>query len=484
MYKNNKAIIAKADDFIELNLKMLNRHGIITGATGTGKTITLKVIAETLSNAGIPTILTDVKGDLSGCATKGEINESLNKRLNKLGIEEFEFKSFPVRFWDVFGKNGHPIRVTISDMGPALLSRILNLSEAGEGILNIAFKIADDEKLELIDFKDLKSMLMYISEHSNELQNKYGNIAKTSINTILRKLLAIENDNGEMFFGEPNLDINDLLKVGEETNRGYINIIEAKELIKNPTLYATFLVWLLSSFYENLKEVGDLDKPKAVLFLDEAHLIFDEMNNEIIKKITQIIKLIRSKGIGVFFISQLPNDIPDEILNQLGNRIQHCLRAYTPKEIKAVKIASESFRENPNFKTEEAILELSTGEALISLIDEEGKPSIVQKAMILPPQSMMGEIKEEKMQEIIANGIMESKYRNLIDTRSAYEKINELNNQKQEETKKETPKVKQSKKQENEITKGLKKMTNSALTSIGRQLGNAIMRGILGTKKK
>ena len=278
--------------------------------------------------------------------------------------------------------------------------------------------------------------------------------------------------------------INDLLKVGEETNRGYINIIEAKELIKNPTLYATFLVWLLSSFYENLKEVGDLDKPKAVLFLDEAHLIFDEMNNEIIKKITQIIKLIRSKGIGVFFISQLPNDIPDEILNQLGNRIQHCLRAYTPKEIKAVKIASESFRENPNFKTEEAILELSTGEALVSLIDEEGKPSIVQKAMILPPQSMMGEIKEEKMQEIIANGIMESKYRNLIDTRSAYEKINELNNQKQEETKKETPKVKQSKKQENEITKSLRKMTNSALTSIGRQLGNAIMRGILGTKKK
>ena len=484
MYKNNKAIIAKADDFIELNLKMLNRHGIITGATGTGKTITLKVIAETLSSAGIPTILTDVKGDLSGCAIKGEINESLNKRLNKLGIEEFEFKTFPVRFWDVFGKNGHPIRVTISDMGPALLSRILNLSEAGEGILNISFKIADDEKLELIDFKDLKSMLMYISEYSKELQNKYGNIAKTSINTILRKLLAIENDNGEMFFGEPNLDINDLLKVGEETNRGYINIIEAKELIKNPTLYATFLVWLLSSFYENLKEVGDLDKPKAVLFLDEAHLIFDEMNNEIVKKITQIIKLIRSKGIAVFFISQLPNDIPDEILNQLGNRIQHCLRAYTPKEIKAVKIASESFRENPNFKTEEAILELSTGEALISLIDEEGKPSIVQKAMILPPQSMMGEIKEEKMHEIIANGIMESKYRNLIDTRSAYEKINELNNQKQEETKKETPKVKQSKKQENEITKGLRKMTNSALTSIGRQLGNAIMRGILGTKKK
>ena len=500
MYVNNKALVAKDKDFIELNLNMLNRHGIITGATGTGKTITLKVIAETLSKAGVPTIITDVKGDLSGCARPGVDSESLQKRFAKLGIENFEFTRFPVRFWDVFGNLGHPIRITVSNMGPSLLSRVLGLSDAQEGILNIVFKIADDKGMELIDLKDLRSMLQYVAENAKEYQMDYGNITNASVSTILRKLLSIEQDSDELFFGEPSLDINDLMKKSEESGQGYLNIIEVNELIKNPTLYATFLVWLLSSFYELLPEVGDLDKPKAVLFLDEAHLIFSEMNEDIVKKLTQVIKLIRSKGIGVFFISQLPSDIPDDILNQLGNRIQHCLRAYTPKELKAVKVAAESFRENKEFNTEEAILELGTGEALVSFIDKDGKPSIVSRATILPPQSLMSEISKEEILEIVRNGLMETKYRNVYDRETAFEKIEDINeeirNQKEEELRiqeelkqkelqeKEAKRLKkEAKENESELSKSVKKVANSFMTSVGRQLGNAIIRGILGTKK-
>lgn len=500
MYVNNKALVAKDKDFIELNLNMLNRHGIITGATGTGKTVTLKVIAETLSKAGVPTIITDVKGDLSGCARPGVDSESLQKRFTKLGIENFEFTRFPVRFWDTFGNLGHPIRITVSNMGPSLLSRVLGLSDVQEGILNIVFKIADDKGMELIDLKDLRSMLQYAAENAKEYQMDYGNITNASVSTILRKLLSIEQDSGELFFGEPSLDINDLMKKSEESGQGYLNIIEVNELIKNPTLYATFLIWLLSSFYELLPEVGDLDKPKAVLFLDEAHLIFSEMNEDIVKKLTQVIKLIRSKGIGVFFISQLSSDIPDDILNQLGNRIQHCLRAYTPKELKAVKVAAESFRENKEFNTEEAILELGTGEALVSFIDKDGKPSIVSRATILPPQSLMSEISEEEISEIVRNGLMETKYRNVYDRETAFEKIEDINEeirkQKEEELKKqeeikqkeqeekEAKRLKkEAKENESELSKSVKKVANSFMTSIGRQLGNAIIRGILGTKK-
>jgi len=500
MYVNNKALVAKDKDFIELNLNMLNRHGVITGATGTGKTITLKVIAETLSKAGVPTIITDVKGDLSGCTRPGVDSESLQKRFAKLGIENFEFTRFPVRFWDTFGNLGHPIRITVSNMGPSLLSRVLGLSDAQEGILNIVFKIADDKGMELIDLKDLRSMLQYVAENAKEYQMDYGNITNASVSTILRKLLSIEQDSGELFFGKPSLDINDLMKKSEESGQGYLNIIEVNELIKNPTLYATFLVWLLSSFYELLPEVGDLEKPKAVLFLDEAHLIFSEMNEDIVKKLTQVIKLIRSKGIGVFFISQLPSDIPDDILNQLGNRIQHCLRAYTPKELKAVKVAAESFRENKEFNTEEAILELGTGEALVSFIDKDGKPSIVSRATILPPQSLMSEISKEEIMEIVENGLMETKYRNVFDRETAFEKIEDINEeirkQKEEELKKqeeikqkeqeekEAKRLKkEAKENESELSKSVKKVANSFMTSIGRQLGNAIIRGILGTKK-
>ena len=426
MYFNDKLIIAKSkDDFISLNPGMLNRHGVITGASGSGKTVTLKVIAETLSSAGIPSIVMDIKGDLSGCARVGEMNENIEKRITKLGLEEinYELKKFPIRFWDVYGESGHPIRLTVSDMGPTLLSIILGLSEAGESLLSIAFQIAEDKEQEIIDLKDLKILLQEISENAKELSVTYGNINPVSINTVIRKITVLEGDNGTKLFGEPNLDLKDLMKVTEESNSGYINIIECRELVKKPTLYASLLVWLLSSFYERMPEVGDLDKPKAVLFLDEAHLIFSEMSKEVIKKITQIIKLIRSKGISVFFISQSPADIPNEILGQLGNRVQHCLRAYTPQELKAVKTAASTLRENPKIDTEKAILELGTGEALVSFVDEEGMPSIVELAKILPPQSYMGEITKEEFDSVISNSVMETKYREPIERESAFEKL-------------------------------------------------------------
>ncbi len=438
MYFNNKLIIAKSkNDFISLNSGMLNRHGVITGASGSGKTVTLKVIAETLSSAGIPSILMDIKGDVSGCARIGEMNENIEKRITKLGLEEigYELRKFPIRFWDVYGESGHPVRLTVSDMGATLLSIILGLSEAGESLLSIAFQIAEDNEQEIIDLKDLKILLQEISENAKELSVKYGNINPVSVNTVVRKITVLEGDNGTKLFGEPNLDLKDLMKVTEESNSGYINIIECRELVKKPTLYASLLVWLLSSFYERMPEVGDLDKPKAVLFLDEAHLIFSEMSKEVIKKITQIIKLIRSKGISVFFISQSPADIPNEILGQLGNRVQHCLRAYTPQELKAVKTAASTLRENPNIDTEKAILELGTGEALVSFVDEEGMPSIVELAKILPPQSYMGEITKEEFDAVISNSVMETKYREPIERVSAFEKLTTVREEREAEEK-------------------------------------------------
>ena len=438
MYFNNKLIVAKnSEDFISLNPGMLNRHGVITGASGSGKTVTLKVIAETLSSAGIPSIVMDIKGDLSGCAVVGEMNENIEKRITKLGLEDIDYglKKFPVRFWDVYGDSGTPIRLTVSDMGPTLLSIILGLSEAGESLLSIAFQIAEDEGQEIIDLKDLKILLQEVSENAKELSVKYGNINPVSVNTVIRKVTVLEGDNGTKLFGEPNLDLKDLMKITEESGSGYINIVECRELVKKPTLYASLLVWLLSSFYERMPEVGDLDKPKAVLFLDEAHLIFSEMSKDVIKKITQIIKLIRSKGISVFFISQSPADIPNEILGQLGNRVQHCLRAYTPQELKAVKTAASTLRENTKIDTEKAILELGTGEALVSFVDEEGMPSVVELTKILPPQSYMGEISKEELDSIISNSIMEEKYRMPVERESAFEKLSQVREERENEKK-------------------------------------------------
>ena len=495
MYFNNKLIIAKSkDDFISLNPGMLNRHGVITGASGSGKTVTLKVIAETLSSAGIPSIVMDIKGDLSGCARIGEMNENIEKRVTKLGLEEinYELKKFPIRFWDVYGESGHPVRLTVSDIGPTLLSIILGLSEAGESLLNIAFQIAEDKELEIIDLNDLKILLQEISEEAKELSIKYGNINPVSINTVIRKITVLEGDNGTKLFGEPNLDLKDLMKITEESGSGYINIIECRELVKKPTLYASLLVWLLSSFYEKMPEVGDLDKPKAVLFLDEAHLIFSEMSKDVIKKITQIIKLIRSKGISIFFISQSPADIPNEILGQLGNRIQHCLRAYTPQELKAVKVAASTLRTNPELDTEKAILELGTGEALVSFVDEEGMPSIVELAKILPPQSYMGEITKEEFDTVISNSVMETKYREEINRESAFEKLSLVREQKvaakkriEEEKAAEKAKIEQEKleakaqkeleKQKREEEKAKREREKAIKSSAGYKLGKKVV---------
>ena len=484
MYCNNKWIIAKSkEEFISLNPGMLNRHGVITGASGSGKTVSLKVIAETLSSAGIPSIVMDIKGDLSGCAKVGEMNENIEKRVTKLGLEEinYELKKFPIRFWDVYGESGHPIRLTVSDMGATLLSIILGLSEAGESLLSIAFKIAEDRKDPIITLGDLKVVLQIIAENAQKLSVQYGNINPVSINTIIRKITVLECDNGERLFGKPNLDLNDLMKTTEESGSGYINIIECRELIKTPTLYASLLVWLLTAFYERMPEVGDLDKPKAVLFLDEAHLIFSEMNKEVIKKITQIIKLIRSKGISVFFISQSPADIPNEILGQLGNRIQHCLRAYTPQELKAVKTAASTLRENPKIDTEKAILELGTGEALVSFVDVEGMPSVVELAKILPPQSYMGEITKEEMDNVISNSIMETKYRELNNSESTYAKLTTIKEEKikneeaaklaKEQAKKEEEERKLKEKQKKEEEKAKREKERKRKNSIGYKLG-------------
>lgn len=495
MYFNNKLIIAKSSEgFISLNPGMLNRHGVITGASGSGKTITMKVIAETLSSAGIPSILMDIKGDVSGCARIGEMSENIEKRITKLGLEEinYELKKFPVRFWDVYGEAGHPVRLTVSDMGPTLLSIILDLSEAGESLLNIAFQIAKDEGNEIINLADLKILLQEISEKAKEYSVDYGNINPVSINTVIRKITVLEGEDGTKMFGEKNLDIKDLMKVTEESGSGYINIIECRELVKKPTLYASLLVWLLSSFYDKLPEVGDLEKPKAVLFLDEAHLIFSEMNKEVIKKITQIIKLIRSKGISVIFVSQSPADIPDEILGQLGNRVQHCLRAYTPQELKAVKVAASTLRENPKLDTEKAILELGTGEALVSFVNEEGMPSVVELAKILPPQSYMGEITKEEMDNIISNSQMETIYREPINRETAYEKLSKLRAERQalqeaekkklEEEKAEAKRLKEEEKARKEAEKikkeeekAKKEREKAIKSSAGYKLGKKVV---------
>ena len=391
MFFNEKIVIAKNDEKeLYIPAGMINRHGVITGATGTGKTISVKVLAESFSASGIPVFMPDIKGDLSGTCEKGIENDNITKRVNKLNLEGFTLKKFPVRFWDIYGVSGHFIKAKVENIEPSLLSRILGLSESQEGNLNIAYRVAIDEGMPIIDFKDLKAILKYISDNRENYISTYGNITPQSIGAIQRRLLEFENTGGDIFFGEPELDIKSLIKYDINTGEGYINILNAVELVKDYNLYSTFMLWMLNELYDKLPEVGDLAKPKLVFFIDEAHMLFDEMSSSMLKKVTQIIKLIRSKGVGVYFISQSPSDIPDGILSQLGNRIQHNLKAYTPVEMKKLKAAAMAFRENPNFNTESAIQELETGEALVSFMNDYGQPDIVERAYILPPQSKMG----------------------------------------------------------------------------------------------
>ncbi len=418
----NKIWLGTGDDNTPVFLlpQMANRHGLIAGATGTGKTVSLKVMAEGFSELGVPVFLGDIKGDLSGMVKPGEQDDKITERLMKTGVTEFKHESFPTVFWDVYGEQGHPIRATVSEMGPLLLSRMLNLNETQAGVLSILFRVADDEGMLLVDIKDIKAMLAYVGENASKYTLNYGNVSKASIGAIQRAIAVLEDQGGDKFFGEPALNIGDWMQVDED-GRGYINILACDKLFLSPLMYSTFLLWMLSELYEALPEQGDMEKPRMVFFFDEAHLLFDDCSKQLMDKIEQVVRLIRSKGVGVYFITQNPADIPMNILGQLGNRVQHALRAYTPLDQKAVKVAAQTFRTNPSFSTEEAITELKTGEALVSFLDENGAPSVVTRTTILPPQSYMGAISENLRKTFIETSPFYGVYEQEIDRESAYE---------------------------------------------------------------
>lgn len=420
MLKDKKIFMARAEQPLFLLPQMANRHGLIAGATGTGKTITMKVMAESFSDMGVPVFLADAKGDLTGMCMAGEDSENIRSRVEKFALEDFQLKSYPTRFWDIFGEHGVPIRVTVSDMGPMLLSRLLGLTDVQSGVLNIVFRVADDHGLLLLDLKDLRAMLQYVGDNRAEFTTQYGNVSTASIGAIQRALLAFEDEGGEQFFGEPALDIRDWMRTDSD-GRGFINVLHAQRLMHSPTVYSTFLLWMLTELFERLPEIGDPDKPRMIFFFDEAHLLFADAPKALVQKIVQVVKLIRSKGVGVYFISQSPSDIPDDVLAQLSNRIQHALRAYTPAEQKAVRATAKAFRENPNFDAEQVLMELGVGEALVSFLDEEGIPGMVERAKILPPHSLMGPADESKVEKLIVADEFDLKYRENVDRESAYE---------------------------------------------------------------
>lgn len=472
--------------------KMANRHGLIAGATGTGKTVTLQVLAETFCQAGVPCFMADMKGDLSGISQTGKMTGFIEKRIAEFGITNPVFQSCPVRFFDVFGEQGHPMRSTISQMGPDMLARLLGLNETQSGILNIVFRIADDKKLLLIDLKDLRSMLDYVGKKASEFTTQYGNISSQSVGAIQRALIALENQGADKFFGEPAFDILDLLQT--EGGKGIMNVLAADKLMLQPKLYSTFLLWLMSELYSTLPEVGDMELPKLVFFFDEAHMLFDDTSKAMIDKIEQVVRLIRSKGVGIYFISQSPSDIPDAILGQLGNRVQHALRAYTPKDKKAVKAAAESFRPNPAFKTEDAIQELETGEALVSFLDEKGAPSVVQRAKVLFPLSQIGAINNTQRELLIRQSRIYGKYDKAFDRESAFEVLiaqAEKEAQEAEKAKKEAEKEKQKAKEEKEQAKNKKnsssttgKVVGSVLNTVARTATREITKSIVGGSSK
>ena len=402
--------------------RLANRHGLIAGATGTGKTVTLQTLAQGFSSIGVPVFMADVKGDLSGLAQAGAMSPRLKERFDALAIKDFAFAACPVTFWDVFGKAGHPVRATVSDMGPLLLARMLNLNDTQEGVLALAFKIADDNGLLLLDMKDLRAMLQHVGDSAREFTTEYGNISAASIGAIQRALMQLEQQGADRFFGEPALNIADLMQT-DEKGRGMVNILAAESLMGSPRLYSTFLLWMLSELFEQLPEVGDPDKPKLVYFFDEAHLLFNEAPKALLEKIEQMVRLIRSKGVGVYFVTQNPLDIPDTVLGQLGNRVQHALRAYTPRDQKAVKAAAETMRANPKLKVETVITELGVGEALVSFLDEKGRPCVVERALILPPASRIGPISADERRAVIESSVIFGHYEQTVDRESAYEKL-------------------------------------------------------------
>ncbi len=416
---DGKIFVGKSGKPEFLTLHYGNRHGLVTGATGTGKTVTLQILAEGFSRAGVPVFAADIKGDLSGIAAVGEAKDAFVKRAKELGFT-YEPDEFPVVFWDLFGEQGHPVRATISEMGPLLLSRLMDLNDVQEGVLNIAFRVADEQGLLLLDLKDLRAILVFVAEHAKELTTQYGNVSKQTIGTIQRQLLVLENQGGTKFFAEPALDMKDFMKVDRD-GRGYINMLAADKLMENPRLYATFLLWLLSELFEQLPEVGDPEKPKLVFFFDEAHLLFNDAPKALMDKIEQVVRLIRSKGVGVYFVTQNPLDVPDKVLAQLGNRVQHALRAFTPRDQKAVRAAAETFRANPKLNTATVISELGKGEALVSFLEGNGTPSMVERCMVRPPSARVGPVTPDERKGVMAKSPMKGKYDQTIDAESAFE---------------------------------------------------------------
>ena len=476
-----------------LNLAYANRHGLITGATGTGKTVTLQVLAEGFSRAGVPVFMADVKGDLSGMSQAGKPHPKVDERVESIGIADHQLQANPVIFWDIFGKQGHPLRTTISEMGPVLLARLMDLSEAQEGVLHIAFAVADDMGMLLLDMKDLRSMLNYIEENARDL-NEYGHISRASVGAIHRHFLELESQGAEQFFGEPALDISDLMRTSRD-GRGMVNILAADELMRSPKLYSTFLLWMLSELFETLPEVGDPEKPKLVFFFDEAHLLFDEAPKALLDKVEQVVRLIRSKGVGVYFITQNPLDVPVDVLGQLGNRVQHALRAFTPKDQKAVRAAAETFRANPAFDTEEAITNLGVGEALVSTLQEKGVPGVVDKTLICPPQSRIGPATKEERAAVMAESPLGRIYDEPQDRESAYEMLEkraaeaaraaaDAEKEEQLERKGATRNRKSGSNRQGYFEAAAKSVIRSVGSSIGRQIARQIVRGVLGSLLK
>jgi DNA helicase HerA-like ATPase len=478
----NSIYLGKSEKVEELFLPMANRHGLVTGATGTGKTVSLQIMAEGFSKAGVPVFAADVKGDLSGICMKGVAQDFLAERAKKIGFDDYSFEATPTIFWDLFGVSGHPIRTTVSEMGPLMLSRLMGLSDAQEGALNIAFRLADQEGLALLDMKDLRALLKDLAGRGKEITTEYGNVKDDTIGAIQRRLVVIEEQGGDKFFGEPALDIKDFMRTTRD-GRGYVNILMADKLMTSPQLYATFLLWLMSEMFEQLPEVGDPEKPKLVFFFDEAHLLFEDAPPSLIQKIEQTVKLIRSKGVGIYFVTQNPLDVPDAVLAQMGNRIQHALRAYTPRDQKAVQSAATTFRPNPKFKTEKAITELGKGEALVSVLDLKGVPTMVERTLIRPPSSRLGPVTPAERAAIIAASPVAGVYDKTVDRESAYEKLGKraaasaAATAQQQAAREE---ARGSRAQPRETQSATDRFIKSMAGSVGRQLGSAIVRGVLG----
>ncbi|WKX28090.1 helicase HerA-like C-terminal domain-containing protein [Tatumella ptyseos] len=479
---------------LDLLPALANRHGLITGATGTGKTVTLQKLAESFSSIGVPVFMADVKGDLSGVATAGEASEKLTKRLEAIGVTDWQPVTNPAVFWDIFGEKGHPVRATVTDLGPLLLARLLNLNEIQTGVLNIIFRIADEQGLLLLDFKDLRALTQYVGDNAKSFTTEYGNINSASVGAIQRGLLSLEQQGAEYFFGEPMLDIKDWMRTDDQ-GKGIINILASEKLYQMPKLYATSLLWMLSELYEQLPEVGDVEKPKLVFFFDEAHLLFNGAPDVLLEKIEQVMRLIRSKGVGVYFVSQSPSDIPDNILGQLGNRVQHVLRAFTPRDQKAVKAAADTMRANPEFNTEEAIQSLATGEALISFLDEKGSPSVVQRAMVIAPGSRMGPLTSDERNNLINHSPLYGKYDEAVDRESAFEML-QKGVEKSESQQSGSSASRTEAKEDGGIMDEVKKVlfgytgprggrhdgvVQGMAKSAGRQVANQILRGVLGS---